>query len=104
MTAIIASMLTAAFACAINIYASSVQRREQDDAPYRLYWVARRLVGGFAAVYTLSLAWLLFGDIDQGEWSRRMIWLTPLAFLTAWSIEPAGYLARRSARRRALGS
>lgn len=46
----------------------------------------RRLFGINAALslmYVGSFVVLLFG-VDQGEWSRTLLWATPLAFLGPW--------------------
>lgn len=67
---------------------------------------ARPLFGikaGMAAIYVAAFVVLLTG-VDQGDWSRTLLWITPLAFVGPWSLSALTALVYAAGKARANGN
>lgn len=56
-----------------------------------------------ATFYVGAFVVLLTG-IDQGDWSRTLLWITPLAFLGPWSLSALTMLVYAAGKTRANGT
>ncbi|MEM9465303.1 MAG: hypothetical protein AAGA90_08005 [Actinomycetota bacterium] len=96
------SMVGAATACAAHGWA--VLETNRSRQPHAPTWMAMSVAAGLlAAVYTIGYAWLLFGDVERGEWSQTLQYVGLITWPLVWVLPgvTTAWVARRATQRRA---
>ena len=94
------SMILAA--CALAAHGWAVFELDRSERPHTSTWMFMSVAAGLlAAVYVLGYSWLLFGDVERGDWSKAMQNVGLLTWPLVWVLPGAttAWVARRSTKR-----
>lgn len=83
-------------------HAWAVFELRRSTQPHAATWrFMSQSAGMLAGIYSLAYAWLIFGDVERGQWSMTLQWVTLAAWSFVWILPGinTAWVARKATER-----